>query len=157
MIIPPTKLFFVINTSGDAAEFLISKLSPTTTCDIREATMYSGEYPEDIQASNEMDVLLSSLKADLSENIARPLFTTTQLNPLFIPTTRESIDEVLEGEPESEHFRFNGMDSSPFTIKMIDISQGGEDEIIHAKIACHEFQLPSYRDILEAQKLVRLN
>lgn len=154
MIIPPTKLFFVIHASGEAADTVINKLSPTTAADINEAIIFSEEYTEDIQASNEMDVYIDELKRGL----AVPCATTTTFNPLFVPAGQEKIDEVLDGDPESENFRFTGMDNSPFTIKSVGVTQESNDvELIHGRVACHEFQLPSYREILEAQKQVRFN
>ena len=154
MIIPPTKLFFIIHANGEAADTVVNKLSPTTAADIKEAIIYSEEYAEDIQASNEMDVYIS----ELTRGLAVPCSTRTTFNPLFIPAGQEKIDEVLDGDPESENFRFNGMDSNPFTIKSVGVTQESSDEeLIRGRIACHEFPLPSYREILEAQKQVRFN
>lgn len=146
MITPPTKSFFAINISGEAADLVTNMLSPETVSDIREAILVSDDFNEDIEATNRMDATLDKLLLQLGSNIC----VKTIYNPLYIPSTQDQIDSVLEGDPASENFKFIGMDGNPFIMKSVSITCDNE-QVIQARCGCHQFDLPSYSDIIHAQ------
>lgn len=151
MITPPTKSFFVIHVHNEATDMIANRFSPSTAADIRESVLISDDYPEDIQAYNEMDRAVASLQKNLEGNIV----INTLHNPLYYPSTQEQIDAVLEGSEEGETFRFVGMDGNPFTMKSVTITLDDEP-LIEARVACHQFDLPTYSEIIEKHK-VKLN
>jgi hypothetical protein len=150
MIIPPTKSFYVVHVQREATDQVMEKLSPSTAPDIKEIIMISDDFPEDIQAQNEMDFTVKQLSSKL-ENIT----IDTIHNPLYIPASIEQIDEVLEADGE-DNFRFIGMEGNPFTLKSTKIFRGNED-ILEARVACHAFELPPYSEIIRLQENKVLN
>lgn len=153
MIIPPTDCFWMVRVEGDAAEFVAHALSTSSMCDIHEAVLISQDYKDDISGTNSMDEFVEYLKQSLPHE---ELVEMTNFNPLYVPSTPAQLDEVLDGDYKSETVAFTGMDGSPFTMKTIGISFDGQN-IIQGKLACRPFDLPSYSDILQGQKNVRLN
>jgi len=154
MIIPPTKSFFVIHISGEAADFITNKFSPEVTSDIREAVLISDDYETDIEAHHCMDDAVNIVKKQLRKDHIK-IVTETKHNPLYIPSTPEQLDSVMEGE-ESDNFKFVGFDGNPFTMKSVAISSNNE-QIIAARVACHQFDLPAYSDIMAAQERKVIN
>ena len=146
MITPPTKSFFAIHIAGEAADIVMNKLSPETMTDIREAILISDDFNEDIEATNTMDAAVEKLRLQLGDELT----VATTHNPLYIPSTQAQLDSVLEGDPSNDNFKFTGMDGNPFTMKSISITRH-EEEVITAKVACHQFDLPSYTEILARQ------
>lgn len=155
MIIPPTKSFFVIHISGEAADFITNKFSPEVTSDIREAILISDDYETDIEAHHSMDTAVNVVKKQLRKDHIK-VVTETKHNPLYIPSTQEQLDSVLEGEEMSDNFKFTGFEGNPFTMKSIAITSNNKP-IVAARVACHQFDLPSYSDIMHAQEQKVIN
>ena len=153
MITPPTNSFFVIHVKGEATDHVVSKLAPSTMADIREAILISNDYTSDIQAHVEMDVAVEKLKSQLGRS---DIFEHTQINPLYVPSTQDQVDQVLESDPAGDSFKFVGMDNNPYTMRSVDLSMPDCEILVAARTACHEFPLPSYSEIISAQKNVRL-
>lgn len=148
MITPPTKSFFVIHVSGMAADFISDKFSPEVTSDIREAVLISDDFETDIEAHHGMDKALTKLRKPLGRSLA----IETKYNPLYIPSTPEAIDNVMESDT-ADNFRFTGFDGNPFTMKSVSIGRAdNQGDLISARVACHQFDLPSYAEIIEAQE-----
>lgn len=147
MITPPTNSFFAIRITGEAADIVTNKLSPSTTADIFEAVLISDDFDSDIVSFNEMDSAISKIKAELNQE---DITIETKLNPLYYPSTREQIENSLESNGD-ESFKFTGMEGNPFTMASTNILRNDE-VIIMASMACHQFELPSLTDILDAQK-----
>lgn len=154
MITPPTNSFFAIHVKGEATDHVVRKLSPSTMADIREVILISNDYTSDIQANNDMDVAVDMLQDELGR---AGVFKQTKMNPLYFPSTQDQVDAVLEGDPSGDNFKFVGMDNNPYTMKSVELSLlGDSDALVVGRIACHEFPLPSYSEIISAQKNVRL-
>lgn len=153
MITPPTNSFFAIHVKGEATDHVVSKLSPSTMADIREVILISNDYTSDIQANNDMDIAVNKLQDELGRT---GVFKETKMNPLYFPSTQDQVDEMLEGDPAGDSFKFVGMDNNPYTMKSVELSLQGSDALVVGRIACHEFPLPSYSEIISAQKNVRL-
>jgi len=152
MITPPTSSFFAIRITGEAADIVTNKLSPSTTADIFEAVLISDDFESDIFAYNEMDLAIGKIKAELNQE---DITIETKLNPLYYPATREDIENSLEANSNDESFKFTGMEGNPFTMASTNIRRHDE-LVITASMACHQFELPSLTDILDAQKQERL-
>lgn len=148
MITIPTECFYVIKTSNEAANLVTSILSKHASKDIETVYLTSDNFSNDIAATVDFNETILAIKENLNDN---KLFEESELNPLYIPSTREIIDEVLDGEIKSDFYNFTGMDGSPFTLKMTCINKDDKD-IISGKVACLPFHLPSYTDIFLAQK-----
>lgn len=155
MITPPTKSFFVIHAAGEAADFITNKFSPEVASDIREAVLISDDYETDIEAHNRMDDAMEVVRKQLRKGKIK-VSTETKHNPLYVPSTQAEIDSVLEGEESTESFKFVGFDGNPYTMKSIELSTNFMP-IISARVACHEFDLPSYNDIVSGQQNKVLN
>jgi len=156
MITPPTKSFFVIHIAGEAADFITNTFSPEVTSDIREAVLISDDYETDIEAHNRLDDAVNVVRKKLRKQHPRgKLAIETKHNPLYVPSTQDELDSVLEGE-ESDNFRFVGFDGNPFTMKSIEII-ANNNPIVSARVACHQFDLPSYSEIVNAQEHKVLN
>jgi len=154
MIIPPTSCFWMVRVEGDAAEFVAHTLSTSAMSDIHEAVLISDDFKSDIEGTNSMDDVIEYLKQSVPNEDT--LVESFDVNPLYIPATPEQLDSVLEGDIRSENLSFTGMDGSPFTLKMVEVTDG-DREIIQGKLTCRPFDLPSYSEILQGQKDVRLN
>lgn len=155
MITPPTKSFFVIHVAGEAADFITNKFSPEVTSDIREAVLISDDYETDIEAHHKMDDAINVVRKQLRRDKIK-VSTETKHNPLYIPSTQEEIDSVLQSQEETETFKFVGFEGNPYTMKSVEITSG-YTPLISARVACHEFDLPSYNDIVNDQQNKVLN
>lgn len=153
MITPPTKSFFVVRISGGAADFVTNAFAPGVTSDIREAVLISDDYDTDIEAHNSMDDALAVLRKELRRDRVK-ISIDTKYNPLYVPSTAAELDSVLESA--DDNFRFVGFDGNPFTMKSVAITSNGA-ELATARVACHQFDLPSYAEILEAQERKVIN
>jgi len=153
MITPPTSCFWMVRVEGDAAEFVAHTLSTSTMSDIHEAVLISEDFQSDIQGTISMDEMVEYLKQSMPNE--SNLVELSDVNPLYMPATPEQLDNVLEGDGRSESLSFTGMDGSPFTLKMVEVSDG-ENDIIQGKLTCRPFDLPSYSEILKGQKEVRM-
>lgn len=148
MITPPTKSFFVIRIHGEAADVVSTKLSPSIASDVRESVLISDDYSEDIEAQNELDKAIQQFKQGLDADVT----VTVEHNPLYFPSSKEQIESVLESHEDGDMFRFIGMDGNPFTLKTILISKNDEP-LLEGRVACHQFDLPTYSELFEAQKV----
>lgn len=152
MITPPTACFYVVRAEGEAAEFVAATLSMGIVADIKVALLVSADYSNDVQAAVGLDSTVDTLKSRL---LSPDLTEATEFNPLYIPSTQAAIDDVLDGDEQAETFEFTGMDGSPFTLKTVNVATADHD-VIEGKVACKPFDLPSYSDIIAAQKVERL-
>lgn len=149
MIIPPTKSFFAIHISGEATDVVTNKFSPEVTSDIREVILISDDYATDFEAHYSLDTVVEKLRSQID----LPLEEEIKFNPLYSPSTVEEIDRVLEAET-CDNFRFTGFEGNPFTMKSIALSNDDQD-LICARVACHQFDLPSYTEIMDSQTINR--
>jgi hypothetical protein len=154
MINPTTDCFYVIQAEGEAASLVSEKLSASTVQDIREVILISEDFDNDIQASESLDNAIEEVKSRLGE---ADLTEATTFNPLYIPSSQEAIDDVLDGDVKSESYRFVGMDGSPFTWKTVSISGSNDEELLMGKISYKPFDLPGYSEILAAHANVKIN
>lgn len=152
MITPPTETFYAIRITGEAADLITNKLSPSTTSDIFEAVLISDDYESDISAYNQMESTVKELQSHLDQTDIK---IDVKFNPLYYPATPEEIEGILESDGKSDSFRFVGMDGNPFTMTSTNISCNDE-LIITAQMACHQFELPALNEILDAQKDLKL-
>ena len=153
MINPPTECFYMMQLDGEAAEFAASTLSSSTTNDIKEAVLISSDFAHDIQALASLDEVLRLVEDKLD---GLPLIKHEYTNPLYMPSTPDEIDSVFDGDIRSETMAFVGADGNPFTMKMIDVSTD-ERELVKARLTCKPFELPSYSEIIQEHKNLRLN
>ena len=153
MITPPTDCFYVIQVQGEAAEFVTAVLSVGAIADIKEAVLISEDFDNDIQACNGLDETMASVKVCM---VDQDLTERTTHNPLYIPSTHDELDSVLDGDVKSEHFRFIGMDGNPFIMKTVSI-MAGEDGLMLGKVSCKPFDLPPYSEIVANQIGMKLN
>jgi hypothetical protein len=152
MITPPTDCFYVVRVEGEAVEYVASALSAAVASDILDAVLISTDFKNDIQATLALDKTVDDVKTRLIDDFTE--FTT--LNPLYIPSSAEEIEEALDGDETTENMRFVGMDGSPFTIKVVSVSANDRD-IIAGKLACRPFDLPPYSELIKAHSDIKLN
>jgi hypothetical protein len=153
MITPPTECFYMVNMQGEAAELVTAKFSPGSMGDIMEAVLVSEDFNNDIQATIGLDMTIATMKKQLIESV---VIESSDFNPLYKPSTPEELDDALDGEDQSETFRFISMDGNPFMMKSTRLLHG-EQEILMGHVSCHPFDLPSYSDIIAGQKAIKLN
>ena len=153
MITPPTKSFFVIHISGEAADYITNKFSPEVTSDIREAVLISDDYETDIEAHNSMDSAVDGVKKQLRKGRIK-MEMETKHNPLYIPSTPEQLENVLEDL--GDNFKFTGFDGNPFTMKSVAITSN-DKQLVNARVSCHQFDLPTYSEIISGQENKVLN
>ena len=151
MITVPTDCSWLLRVEGEAAEYVTSTLSLGAMNDIKEVVLISDEYSNDIQATISLMETVGHMTAHLDGEVNEK----TTVNPLYVPSTAEQIDTVMEGSPGSEMVAFTGMDGSPYTIQMVTVCIG-ERNVISGKLSCHPFELPSYNEIIRNQANVRL-
>lgn len=151
MISPTTDCYWLVRTEGSAAEFIASTLSVAAMNDITEAVLVSADFDTDIQANISLDFVVSALQ----EHLEGEAIVYESFNPLYIPSSIEAIDDVMEGISE-DTMKFTGMDGSPYTMKTLGVTQH-DREIISAKVTYKPFDLPSYNDIIKEQSELRLN
>ncbi|WP_407303478.1 hypothetical protein [Acinetobacter sp.] len=149
MITPTTKSFFVVHIDGDPIDFIMEKLSPSTASDVSSIMLISSDFNSDIEATNMMDVNIDHLVEGLDTR-KEEIF-----NPLFIPSSVDEIDAVLQCEGE-ENYKFVGFEGNPFIMKNVNVHHG-EMNIIEGSVACHAFDLPSYPEIVALQETRMLN
>ena len=149
MINPPTKSFFVIHIAGEAADFITDKFSPGVTSDIREAILISDDYESDIEAHNRFDLALDVVRKQLRKGKIK-MQMETKHNPLYIPSTQSELDKVLDTEDADEEIKFVGFEGNPFTMKSVEIVSNNTP-IVNARVACHQFDLPPYSEIISGQ------
>lgn len=155
MITPPTKSFFVIHISGEAADFVTNTFSPEVTSDIREAVLISDDYETDIEAHHRMDDAMSIVTKQLRKGKVK-IATETKHNPLYIPSTPEQLESVLECGETEDTMKFIGFDGNPYTMKSVDII-ANDKQIVSARVACHQFDMPTYNEIISGQQNKVLN
>lgn len=153
MITPPTKSFFVMHISGEAADYITNKFSPEVTSDIREAVLISDDYENDIEATNSMDSAVDVVKKQLKKGRIK-MQTETKHNPLYVPSTPEQLENVLEDL--GDNFKFTGFDGNPFTMKSVEITSN-DKQLLAARVSCHQFDLPTYSEIISGQENKVLN
>lgn len=151
MITPPTDIFWTVRVEDEAAEFVTSTLSLSSMADIKEVVLISDDFNNDIQANITLDDTIQAI----ASHIESPTIEKTAINPLYWPSSREVIDSVMEGEADSETVAFVGMDGSPFTMKLVDVSID-DRLVIDGKISCKPFELPSYSEIVKNQAELKL-
>ena len=99
MINPPTKSFFVVHVTGEAADFVTNKFSPEVMSDISEAILISDDYETDIEAHNCMDTTIDGVRKALKKSKVK-MKMETKVNPLYVPSTQEQLDTVLEEQKD---------------------------------------------------------
>ena len=152
MIIPPTDCFYVIQASGEAAEFVAATLSMGSMADIKEAILISEDFNNDIQATIGLDNTVALMKQRLVSN---DLIELTDVNPLYVPSSVEALDAMLDSEPRSESYNFIGLGGNPFIMKSTRINSGDEN-LIMGHVSCKPFNLPPYSEIIAAQASMKL-
>jgi hypothetical protein len=152
MITPPTNCFYVVRAEGEAAGFVCAALSARVKADIATAVLVSEDFSNDLQATNGFDSTVKIMKAGL---VDEDLVESVELNPLYIPSSQEDIDDMLDGDASEDNFHFTGMDGNPFTLKLVSI-MSDDKEVIQGKVSCKPFDLPSYTDIVAAQHAIKL-
>ncbi len=151
MIVPTAQSFYLLHANGEAAELITSIFSVGSMSDITRVVVLSREFNNDIEPINELDASIETLKAGMSPTVSE----TIEFNPLYIPSKREALDEVLEGELKASALHFTGMKGNPFAIKSIEIAEHGEP-LITAIVHYKQFELPACEDIISDQKTLRI-
>lgn len=151
MITPPTECFYIVYAEGSAIERVMANISKRAAADITLAVLISKDFTDDMTATIELDQAVEQLKSSLNGE----LIEHVEYNPLYVPSSQDDIDEVLDGDVDSNDFDFIGLDGDPFTLKMMYIASS-EVDLIDAKIAYRPFNLPGYEEIIAAQNAVRL-
>lgn len=151
MIIPPTDFYYVVRTCGEVAGAIITTLFMNGADDIKEVTLISSDFDNDIEATICLDETIELITDKL---VNADLKTEINHNPLYKPSTREELEQVLDGE--SNDYNFIGMQGNPFILRATKISSC-EEEILEGHISCKPFELPSYNDISAARANARLN
>ena len=150
MIVPTAQSFYLLHAKGEAAELITSIFSVGSMSDITGVVVLSREFNNDIEPINELDASIETLKCGMSPTVSE----TVEFNPLYIPSKREALDEVLEGELKAESMIFTGMNGNPFAIKSIEIAEHGES-LITAIVRYQPFDLPGYEDIIGNQQTLQ--
>lgn len=148
MITTSAPAFYLIKTTGEAAELLSSLISPKTMLDIKTAIVVSTEFNNDIEPIHELDSAISTLREGLHST---ELEQSEEFNPLYYPSSDERIDDVLEVELKSDRVSFNAMNGNPYHAKRIEI-KAGEETTLEAAVIFQQFDLPGYETIMEGRQ-----
>lgn len=146
MIHSPSPSFYLLRANGEAAELIASVFSPGTTSDIVDVVVLSKEFNNDIEPILELDASIEALKGglagiDLDERI--------ELNPLFLSSSKEALENALDHEPKTDGVRFTAMEGNPYVVKSTEI-RSNDQELITASVAYRQFDLPSYDSLIES-------
>lgn len=152
MIESPTQSFYIITASGEAAELITATFSIGTMADIVDVIVLSKEFSNDIEPINEMDTTLETIK----EGLGSVFVEHVKFNPLFIPMKMSDLDDALEVESKNDNISFMAMNGDPFAIKIVELA-ANEEPLITATVRYHQFDLPSYEDIMKNQSSLLLN
>ena len=146
MITTTAPAFYLIKTTGEAAELLTSLISSKSMLDIETAIVVSKNFTNDIEPIHELDVAVSTLKEGLqvTEQVE-------EFNPLFYPSSDERIDEALEVEFKNDRVAFNAMNGNPYHAKRVELKTNGTTEVEGAVIF-QQFELPGYEAIMEGRQ-----
>jgi hypothetical protein len=152
MITPPTSCYFVVQLDGEGAADLITSISPGAGADIEQAVMMSADYESDLYALNNLDASIRYIR----EHTVLSGELTEKFNPLYIPSSIESMDEVLSLDMRHDGVRFAGMLGNPYILKMVEIASDEGTNLL-AKIEYRPFELPGYADMVSLKQNTRLN
>lgn len=145
MIISNAGCFYTLKATEEAATTISMEFSARTAADIQSVTILSTEFPNDIQASNELDAFLKKTFPDKEAEIV-------EFNPIYLPAGVDAVHTVLD-MVNVESVSFTGMDGSPYTVKTIKI---GTPCTIEARVAYSAFPFPTYSEIIQGQQNARL-
>lgn len=157
MITPPTPSYFVVRVEGEAAESVTAVLSEGAIADVLGITLISADFESDIQASISMDATITSIRTQLLDQTITEEVT---YNPLYIPATVEQVEDMLDMDDDdlkAEHVRFVGMDGNPFAIKQVMLTSETRGDVLMGTLACKQFELPPFQDVVKAHKKILLN
>ena len=148
MITAPTSCYYIVKITGEAAQQVISEISPSTGRDIETALLVSMDFENDVYACNQ---LAQSINHITSKNLGRSISTTEVNNPLYYPGSVESLDEMLNVDARGDSVGFIGMNNNPYILKTIDIHDD-EISLVSAKIEYRPFDLPGYNDLMQTRQ-----
>ncbi len=157
MITPPTPSYFVVRAEGEAAESVTAVLSEGAIADVLGITMISADFESDIQASISMDSTIASIRTQLLDDTITEEVT---YNPLYVPSTVEQIEDMLDMDDDdlkAEHVRFIGMDGNPFAIKQVMYTSEQRGDVLFGTLACKQFDLPAFQDVVKSHEKILLN
>lgn len=147
MITAPSNSFYMIQANGEAAELIISAFSEGVMADVVNVTVLSKEFTNDIEPIHELDFSIEALKESLGPN---ELTERIRFNPLFMPMSKDDLEQVFDSESKPDAIRFAGMDGNPYIVKRVEISSPLE-ELINGSVLYHSFELPAYEVIMKNQ------
>jgi hypothetical protein len=155
MITAPTSCFFMLRAESEAAQQVVAEFAPRSANDIESVVLVSADFESDVNADVSLTTSMDHITS-LSCITADRLDVQSTYNPLYVPGTMSSIDETLNLDARHDNIRFVGMNGNPYTLKIIEVKDG-DDTMIAAKIEYRQFEIPSYSDIVQANKSTVLN
>jgi hypothetical protein len=149
MITPPHSIgvFYTALFEKPIAHAIAKLMSPTAFGDINQVLVTSLDIGSDIEATNEIDVATSSLVQAVEHDRA------LTFNPIYLPMKADKLAEKLDISKEGEVQAVDGF-ANPFIIASIKISMPDAPEVIDAKVCYKQFELPSFRDMVEETPLL---
>lgn len=151
MIPVPKNCFWMVKVDGELGGSVLSNISPRTASLASEVLLASVVYETDIEATSACDSIIDQLRSQLIDPEIM-----TKINPLFVPSSVEVLENSFDPTEKENTLKFNAMDGSPFTLKMVEIKENHES-VIQAKVMCEPFELPPLNEIIQAHSELRLN
>lgn len=150
MITAPTPCYFTGLATDEAAQALMFEISPGAAADITELTLLSEDFDSDIAALNLLDGTIKHVNEVVEGEV------TEKFNPLYIPSTMEDVDSLLDINIRNDGLRFTGFGGDPYALKMVDVKKD-EQKLVMFTARYHPFDLPLYTEIVEAHDRFNLN
>lgn len=144
MSLVPATCYMIAVINGEAAGSFVERISPASASDIAQAKIVSGEFSTDIEGIHYMDKASKKLARITGLNSSK---VREEYNPLYLPGEKKQLQELILDDPETGALEIDGLDGSPYTIKLIDIKRGSDE--VQVKLKYQPFNLLDYLDSIE--------
>lgn len=154
MIIAPTAAYYMVKAEGEAAENMVSELSPSTASDIATVILVSADFEVDIMAVHNLSRSIEYIKGSLHDP---KMSVDEKYNPLYMPAPMEQVDEMLNLDPRNDGIRFVGMNGNPYTLKTVEMKANGDEPLVTGKVDYRPFDFPGYSEIVADRERAYVN
>lgn len=151
MINPKSPCYFLLELNNNAAENVVSILSPSVMGDIERGFMLSKDYQEDISGALDLEDTVNYI-----ETLSAPEHIIKRediLNPLYFPNKKETVLETFEEGEDGATMKFTAMEGNLFAIRSIKIDQQ-DGNYLKGALFFKPFKLPSIEEIQSTQSVL---
>lgn len=149
MIIPTVGAYYFMNLSTVLSAEVLDSICEAVAGDITSITVVSKVKESDIESIHDLEVTTTNLQKIFSA----PVIETIDYNPLYFPMGDEAVLDALGTTSGSAQVEFYAVDKNPYTVMTRELSFN-DTAIATGAVRFREFNLPSYEEIITANKKV---